>query len=92
MVKIKFGGKFDGMYKKLVEENLTLRKEITKRVLWFKKNPNDSRLDNHRLTKKMKGKNAFSITDDIRIVYDWFGKNTARFLAIGTHNKVYKKA
>jgi len=39
----------------------------------------------------MKGKWAFSVTDDIRIVYEWLGKTTVRFLAIGRHSKVYKK-
>ena len=34
---------------------------------------------------------AFSITDDIRIVYEWLNKNTVRFLAIGGHNRVYKR-
>ncbi len=37
----------------------------------------------------MKGKWAFSITDDIRIVYEWKTKNVVRFLAIGGHEKVY---
>ncbi len=55
------------------------------------KNPNDTRLDNHQLTKRMEGKWAFSITDDIRIVYEWLGKNTARFLAIGGHSKIYSQ-
>ncbi len=37
----------------------------------------------------MKGKFAFSITGDMRIIYEWLGKNTVRFLAIGGHKKVY---
>jgi len=91
MPKVRFGRKFDTMYRELVSGNPSLSKEVAKRILRFKKNSNDSRLRNHALTKKMKGKFAFSITDDIRIVYEWFGKSTARFLVIGTHNKVYKK-
>jgi mRNA-degrading endonuclease YafQ of YafQ-DinJ toxin-antitoxin module len=59
-------------------------------VSWFRKNPGDTRLDNHDLKKKMFGQRAFSITDDIRIVYKWLGKNEVRFLAIGGHSKVYK--
>jgi mRNA-degrading endonuclease YafQ of YafQ-DinJ toxin-antitoxin module len=39
----------------------------------------------------MKGKWAFSITDDIRIIYEWKDKNVVRFLAIGTHPEVYRK-
>ena len=40
----------------------------------------------------MKGKFAFSITNDIRIIYEWLGKNTVRFLAIGGHKKVYTQS
>lgn len=58
---------------------------------WFKKNSEDTRLDDHELTKKMKGKRAFSITGDIRIVYKRLGKNLVRFLAIGGHEVVYKR-
>ena len=62
---------------------------MEQRVQWFRKNPNDTRLDNHDLKKKMKGQWAFSITSDVRIVYEWMGKNWVRFLAIGGHIKVY---
>lgn len=54
-------------------------------------NTEDTRLHSHALRKRMKGKFAFSITGDIRIVYEWLGKNTVRFLAIGGHNKVYNR-
>jgi mRNA-degrading endonuclease YafQ of YafQ-DinJ toxin-antitoxin module len=47
------------------------------------------RLSNHALTKSMKGKWAFSITDDIRIIYEKIGPQTIRFLAIGKHTEVY---
>ena len=67
------------------------RIKYKKRIRWFKKNPHDTRLDNHLLTKKMIGKWAFSITDDIRIVYEWTNQTTVRFLAIGSHNKVYPR-
>ncbi len=60
-------------------------------MLWFKKNPDDTRLDNHELTKRMKGKWAFWITGDIRVVYKWTGKNEVCFLDIGGHPEVYGK-
>ena len=92
MVKIKEAGSYDRALEDLLFENPDLDKEIEKRIIWFKKNPKDTRLDNHPLTKGMMGKWAFSITDDIRIVYKWFSKTTLRFLAIGPHAKVYPKA
>jgi len=39
----------------------------------------------------MRGKFSFSITGDVRIVYEWLGRNEVRFLAIGGHRKVYGK-
>ncbi len=79
------------MYRSLVVKDFLLKEEIVKRVTWFRKNPDDLRLDSHKLTKRLKGKFAFSITGDIRIIYERLRKNTVRFLAIGPHNKVYRK-
>ncbi len=64
---------------------------ILQREKLFMNKPNDSRLDNHALRKRMKGKFAFSITGDMRIIYEWLGKNTVRLLAIGGHKKVYSR-
>ena len=75
----------------LLKSDSELGDEINKRVEWFKKNPDDTRLDNHHLEKRMKGRWAFSITGDVRIVYKWLGKKEVRFLAIGGHKKVYGK-
>ena len=92
MVKVKEAGSYDRALEDLLFENPDLDKGIEKRVIWFKKNPKDTRLENHPLTKPMEGKWAFSVTDDIRIIYKWTNQTTARFLAIGPHIKVYRKA
>ena len=89
MVKIDFTGRFNSMYSTVLEKKPELEGEVLKRVNWFRRRPNDQRLDNHALRKRMRGKWAFSITDDIRIVYEWKTKNLVRFLAIGRHAKVY---
>lgn len=91
MIKTKLGGTFHASYELFVVNYPNLLGEVKKRVDWFKNNPEDTRLDNHILKGRMKGKFAFSVTGDIRIVYEWLGKNTVRFLAIGGHNRVYVK-
>ncbi len=80
------------MYKDLAKQNAGLKEVVLGRIRWFRKNPSDTRLDNHSLTKKMAGRWAFSITDDVRIVYEWTGTNTVRFLAVGPHKTVYTKS
>lgn len=87
-MKIIRSGKYDQMLLNLTVE-IELIEQIQKRVKLFEKNHDDTRLDNHSLGKKLTGKYAFSVTDDIRIVYEWIGKTTVRYLAIGPHKKVY---
>lgn len=89
MIKIEEVGGYGRMLEDLLVENPELEKEIKQRVAWFRENSRDTRLATHPLTKRMTGKWAFSITDDIRIVYEWLGKTTVRFLAIGGHQKAY---
>ncbi|MEK7521555.1 MAG: hypothetical protein AAB599_02005 [Patescibacteria group bacterium] len=68
-----------------------LRADVEDQISLFVNNPDDTRLLNHKLTKRLKSRWAFSITDDIRIIYKWQGKNTAQFLSIGTHPQVYTR-
>lgn len=91
MLKIEQTGKFNQLLDELRFGNPKLELKIAKRIDWFQGNPQDTRLDNHKLSQRMAGKWAFSITDDIRIVYEWLSKNTVRFLAIGGHGKVYQR-
>jgi len=89
MIRYRASEKYYRNLKKLLEESPELGEEIERCIGWFSKNPDDTRLVNHRLRKRMQGRWAFSITGDIRIVYRWIGKNEVRFLAIGGHKKVY---
>ncbi len=91
-MKIEFSGEYTSMYAALVADDDAMRARILEHVIWFRRNTDDTRLANHPLHKKMKGYWAFSVTDDIRIVYRWMGKTTVRFLAIGRHETVYKKS
>lgn len=91
MLKVEKTGKFNQLLDELRLKNPELEAEIDQRIHWFQKNSQDTRLRNHQLTGRMEGKWAYSITDDIRIVYEWLGKTTVRFLAIGGHQKVYRK-
>ncbi len=90
MIKIKKRRDFSEMLEELTAQDKSMKPIIIERIKWFQNNPQDTRLDNHLLTGKMSGQWAFSITDDIRIVYEWIGKNIVRFLAIGGHQKVYR--
>lgn len=89
MVKINFGKEFNKQYRNLLDNESDLNELIPAKITLFRNNPQDTRLDNHALTKTMERKWAFSITRNIRIVYEWTAKTTVRFLAIGAHEEVY---
>lgn len=91
MLKIRVTSEFDRDLEDLLNSEPDLEVNIKQRIKWFRRNPEDTRLDNHPLTGRLIDKWAFSITGDIRIVYEWLGKTTARFLVIGSHIKVYQK-
>lgn len=92
MIKIETTGEFIQLLNKLYLEDPRLESLIAKKVNWFQKNSKDTRLENHPLSKRMRGKWSFSITEDIRIVYKWTNKTTVRLLDIGPHIKVYVQA
>ena|SRR3990172_10725284 len=92
MLKIRITGKFDKSLEDLLNNSEPeLENTIKQRIKLFRTDPQDTRLENHPLTGRLKDNSTFSITEDIRIVYEWLGKTTVRFLAIGSHIKVYQK-
>lgn len=58
MPKIIKNGEFEKMYAEICREDFLLESETQQRIRWFRNNPDDSRLDNHKLTrtKKLAGK------------------------------------
>lgn len=54
-------------------------------------NPHEPRLRNHALAGDMRGRRAFSVTGDIRIIFrEEGGYERVTLLEIGTHNQVYR--
>ena len=80
---------FDKSYKKRVSPKHNLRDTYVDRVMAFQKGVRDSLLDDHALKGKMKGKRAFSIAGDVRVVYEETDEAYI-FLDVGSHNQVYK--
>lgn len=91
MVKIQYTEKYRINLQKLLTEFPTIGRSVDVRIRLFEKNPADTRLRNHKLRKRLEGKWAFSIDDDIRIIYEWRGDATVRFLAINRHEIVYTR-
>lgn len=87
-MNIKYNGIFIKHYRKRIVFNPSLVSQFDERVCIFLKNPHDPVLKSHMLKGKKSGFRSFSITGDMRVIYQLIG-NTIYFFDIGTHNQVY---
>lgn len=85
---------FDRLFRRYLNSNNFSQKVIhqfNERVKLFTKSPESSLLNDHPLRGNLKGYRSFSVTKDIRVIYEIVDDNMVRFLNIGTHEQVYKK-
>ncbi len=80
---------FEKHYLKRILPHKKLDAEFERRLGLFLTNQRGYPLDDHALTGKLTGKRAFSITADVRVIYEET-ETTIIFLDIGTHAQVYK--
>lgn len=86
-MRIKFHKNFDKRFKKLPDK---LKKKTISAIRKFAKNPFDPTLRNHALTGNLIGKRAFSVTGDVRIIFEEFDNYVlVIMLDLGTHSQVY---
>lgn len=86
MINFDYHKDFKKEYKKLSEK---LKMAFKERFLLFSEDPTNPLLKNHPLTGNLKGKYAFSVSGDVRVIYRVQSKNSVMLLRIGTHNQVY---
>lgn len=89
MIKLIWDQRFKRIYKNKVKNNEELKKKFWETVNLFLQHPFDPRLRTHKLTGKLKGLWAFSVTYDCRVIFSFLNKNTVLLIDIGGHDEVY---
>lgn len=80
--------RFEKHFRQRITPDPKLLRQFENRLELFLSGQRDYPLDDHALTGALKGKRAFSIANDIRVIYE----ETAQaylFLDIGSHSQVY---
>lgn len=86
---VELAQRFLKAYKKRIQRNRKLDRQMARRVELFKANSMNPILQDHPLKGTKLGLRAFSITGDVRIIYQPQSPNHVIFVDIGTHNQVY---
>jgi addiction module RelE/StbE family toxin len=88
-MRIVFHKRFVKNFDKRIKPYPSLLNKFNERYQLFIKNKHHPILKTHPLTGLLKGKQSFSITGDIRVIFQE-KEDTIEFLDIGSHNQVYK--
>ena len=89
MTRVTWDQGFKKVYQKKVKNNAELKKRFWKVMGVFSKNPFDSGLRTHKLTGKLEGLWACSVTYDYRIIFRFLSKDEVLLIDIGGHDEVY---
>ncbi|MET0779870.1 MAG: type II toxin-antitoxin system mRNA interferase toxin, RelE/StbE family [Candidatus Saccharimonadales bacterium] len=82
---------FHKNFRKQAEKLKPVQKERLKTALrLFQEKPNDPSLYNHPLTGQWAGHHSVAFGGDWRAHYKVIDQNTVLFVAVGTHNQLYK--
>lgn len=87
-MKIDYHKNFLKNFKKRIANNPSLDSKFQKRLKIFQADPQNPILHNHKLVGKKESYWSFSISGDIRVIYQKKG-NRILFYDIGSHNQVY---
>ena len=89
MIKILWDEGFKRVYRKKVKNDAELKGKFWEAAETFAKDPFHPRLRTHKLTGRLKGLWAFSVSFDCRVIFQFLNKTEILLIDIGGHDEVY---
>jgi len=89
VIKISWDQGFKRIYRKKVKNDADLKVRFWNAMEIFTKDPFQSRLRTHKLTGKLEGLWAFSVSYDCRVIFKYLSKTEILLIDIGGHDEVY---
>ena len=86
-MKVKFQKSLTCQFKRLSE---TKKRLVTDTIELFTEDPMNDSLRNHPLRDKWVNYRSITADDDLRLHYRVIDKDTALFVAVGTHDELYR--
>ena len=89
MIKVSWDQGFKRVYRKKVKNYAELKGRFWDALEMFAKDPFHSRLRTHKLTGRLEGLWAFSVSFDCRVIFKFLSKTEILLIDIGGHDEVY---
>jgi proteic killer suppression protein len=89
VIKISWDQGFKRTYRKKVKKDAELKDRFWEATELFEKDPFNPRLRTHKLTGKLEGLWAFSVSFDCRVIFNFVSKAEVLLIDIGGHDEVY---
>ena len=89
MIKVSWDQGFKRIYRKKIKNDIDLKRRFWDTMDLFEKDPFHPRLRTHKLTGKLNGLWAFSVSFDCRVVFKFLRKTEILLIDIGGHDEVY---
>jgi len=80
---------FKRAYRKKVKNDAELKERFWDAMEMFAKDPFHPRLRTHKLTGRLEGLRAFSVSFDCRVIFKFLSKTEILLIDIGGHDEVY---
>jgi addiction module RelE/StbE family toxin len=89
VIKLSWGQGFKRVYRKKVKNDSELKGRFWDAVEMLVKDPFHPRLRTHKLTGRLEGLWAFSVSFDCRVIFKFLSKTEILLIDIGGHDEVY---
>jgi mRNA-degrading endonuclease YafQ of YafQ-DinJ toxin-antitoxin module len=89
VIKVSWDQGFKRVYRKKVKNDAELKGRFWNTVEMFAKDPFHPRLRTHKLTGRLEGLWAFSVSFDCRVIFKFLSKTEILLIDIGGHDEVY---
>jgi addiction module RelE/StbE family toxin len=89
VIRVTWDQGFKRIYKKKVKNNEELKKRFWDAMELFLKEPFNPHLRTHKLTGRLEGLWAFSVTYDCRVIFKFLDEDEILLVDIGGHDEVY---
>jgi addiction module RelE/StbE family toxin len=89
MIKVSWDQGFKRVYRKKVKNDAELKDRFWDAMEIFAKDPFLPRLRTHKLTGRLEGLWAFSVSFDCRVIFKFLSKTEILLIDIGGHDEVY---